>query len=35
MNAMAKKLRLSVSRINRLIAAKEAVGGGVGARGKT
>ena len=35
MTAMAKELQLSVSRISRLIAAAEAVGGGLGARGKT
>ena len=34
MTAMAKELQLSVSRISRLIAAAEAVGGGLGARGK-
>ena len=35
MTAMAKELQLSVSRISRLIAAAEAVGGGLEARGKT
>ena len=35
MTAMAKELHLSVSRISRLIAPAEAVGGGLGARGKT
>ena len=34
MTAMAKELQLSVSRISRLIAAAEAVGGGLEARGK-
>ena len=35
MTAMAKELKLSVSRISRLIAAAEVVGGEAGARGKT
>ena len=35
MTAMAKELQLSVSRISRLIAAAEAVEGGLKARGKT
>ena len=35
MTAIAKELRLSVSRISRLIVAAEAVKGGVGARRKT
>ena len=35
MTAMAKELRLSVSRISRAIAAAEAVEGGLEARGKT
>ena len=32
MTAMAKELQLSVSRISRLIAAAEAVGGGLGGK---
>ena len=35
MTAMAKELQLSVSRISRLIAAAEAVEGGLEASGKT
>jgi putative transposase len=35
MTAMAKELQLSVSRISRLIGVAEAVGRGLGARGKT